>query len=336
MNIISAYTDFKFLGGAEKVCLQLARELNNSNEIPLVLTTTPLSEIHFDYTKDKKYQFIDITFAALLKLQNGSVILSHHRKITTVLVVFSFFLCKHFKIIHIAHTTFNNYRYLTLFPRHIVAVSNAVKNNLIRYFKVHPNSITVIYNGLKDEYIPDFSLEKRERDCVKVIIPARIEQVKKQIEFFKYTKNQLSEHITIYFAGDGPLFKVLKDIIGDSSQYILLGHIKMMQQLYAFDYVSLFSEKEGLPTALIEGCMFNKPLITNALDSVMEINIDKYNGYVAKSYTELISLLNNIPLPDSATYKILSSNSRRHYTDKFTFKEMVTKYKSLIEFYTTG
>jgi glycosyltransferase involved in cell wall biosynthesis len=86
-----------------------------------------------------------------------------------------------------------------------------------------------------------------------------------------------------------------------------------------------------LGNVLIEGCMFRKPLITNDIASVLEVNKHGYNGFVAKNWNELINIFNSLPDPVSDEYKRLSYNAKRQYEEYFTLEKMIKNYKELIE-----
>ncbi|MEO3205587.1 glycosyltransferase, partial [Parabacteroides distasonis] len=153
------------------------------------------------------------------------------------------------------------------------------------------------------------------------------------IEFVKRTKGKISSNIKIYFAGKGPDEKALIDEIKNSNQYIVLGFIDVYKELYNYDYVCLFSKKEGLPLSLIDGCMFAKPLITNDIKSVLDINMNGYNGFVVSDWEGLIECINNLPLPGTGEYHRLSFNSRKVYENKFLFYAMIDNYKKYLSMF---
>lgn len=329
MKVITIYPHFEERGGASDLALSLA-QLLNVKEKPIVLTN---SAINKDYIQ-LNISFERFNFSNIRKYHSkDTIFISHHRKYTTILVLVNYFLfINKLKIIHVSHSLFYNLKWISFFPKHIVAVSNAVKENLISFFKLKEENIQVIFNGIYDYYVSNEHLDnaKFSNKEIKIILPAALLPVKQQVELVKRTKGKISSHVKIFFAGKGPDEEKLRLEIGDSDQYVMLGFVDIYKVLYDYDYVCLFSQKEGLPLSLIDGCMFKKPLITNNINSVLDINVNAYNGFVLSGWSELIKCLNNLPLVGSVEYDRLSFNSRIVYENKFSLDMMLDNYKILL------
>ena len=329
MRIITIYSNFENKGGAQDVALQIAKHLNRSSQcLPIVLTQTPICNIIKDYKQQGDFR--KFSFSEVKNLKNEQTIfISHSRNTTTLLMLYRILLGKNLKIVHVAHNTFTNLKWGTIFPKHIIAVSNGVKENLIDYFKIKEERIHVILNGMKD--VKNENNQKSDDNNISILLPGRICPVKQQVEIVKYTKGKLLPHIHIYFAGAGEDEVKLKEVIGDSKQYRYLGHINMKENLNRFDYVCLFSKKEGLGLSLIEGCMFGKPLITNDLPSVLDVNKENETGFVFKSLKSLTDGLNSLPFPNSKEYLYMSHNARLRYESFFTEEKMIQQYKKILQ-----
>lgn len=100
----------------------------------------------------------------------------------------------------------------------------------------------MIYNGLEDS--GENRNVVRNDGIVKILLPGRICNVKRQIEIVKKTRGKLLEHINIYFAGVGSDADKLKLEIGVLKQYHYLGYINIKETLNQYDYVCLFSQKK--------------------------------------------------------------------------------------------
>ena len=328
MRIISIYPNFANKGGAQDIALCLAKKMNK-DQLPIILTETPFQEI------EKEYRIGDVIFEKfsikniLRYADNETVFISHHRKNTSLLVLLKHILGKKL-LIHVAHNIFTNLKLFSLFPENVIAVSSAVKENLIQYFKLSPRNVKVIYNGLEDS--GENRNVVRNDGIVKILLPGRICNVKRQIEIVKKTREKLLEHINIYFAGVGSDADKLKLEIGVLKQYHYLGYINIKETLNQYDYVCLFSQKEGFPLSLIEGCMFGKPLITNNIPSVLDINDNGQTGFVFSDFESFVEGCNNLPLPNSNEYIRLSMNARMKYKEKFTEDRMISEYKQVVEF----
>lgn len=326
MRVITIYPNFKNRGGAQGVALQLAKGLNDK-DIPIVLTKTPEQHIISDY-KDGVH-FESFSFNSVRKYCNiDTVFLSHHRKYTSVLLFFNIFLRKRLNIVHVVHSTFSNLKFLSFFPKKVIAVSNGVRKNLIEYFSLSPQNVKVIFNGIKDMRV-DQPL-RAEDGKIKILLPARICAVKQQVDLVLRTKRKLLSHIHIYFAGVGEDMENLQNVINNEGQYHYLGYISLEDEIHKYDYICLFSQKEGLPLSLIEGCMFGKPLITNDISSVLDVNEPNETGFVYSDFDSLIEGLNNLPYHNTNEYTRLSENARKRYEDYFTEEKMIARYREVI------
>lgn len=163
-----------------------------------------------------------------------------------------------------------------------------------------------------------------------ILLPGRICAVKQQVKIVEYCKGKLAPHIQIDFASVGDDRERLKQAIKDSSQFHYWGFVSMKDCLSHYDYVLLFSEKEGLRSSLIEGRMFCKPLITNDIHAVLDVNEDKKTGFVYPTFEKLLEGLNQLLLSGSEEYKSLSANTRKKYVQNFTEERMIAAYKELL------
>ncbi len=324
MRIINTYPNFSNQGGAQDVSIQLGNSLNMKENY--ILTDTPKERICKAY-RDKAI-FLKFSLRNINRLiSDDTIFISHHRKHTSILVLLNGICRKKIKLIHIAHNTFTDLKLFSFFPDNVIAVSSGVRENLIRHFRVKPNNIALIHNGLKDDFTEQ-NLPARDDDQIRIILLGRINSVKRQLEIARYAKGKLHTNIKFYFAGKGEDEELLKNEIADDVNFEYLGQINVKEQLPLFDYVCLFSEKEGLPLSLIEGLMFGKPLITNTLPAVLDVN--KNTGFVFATLDELISGLNMLPDRMSADYGELSYNARQRYEKYFTEEKMISNYKKLL------
>ena len=170
-------------------------------------------------------------------------------------------------------------------------------------------------------------------DMIKILIAGRICDAKQQVNIVRNTKGRLNNNIYCYFVGTGEDEEKLKSEIKNSHQYIYLGYKNIKDIIENFDYVCLFSKNEGLGLTLIEGCMFGKPLITNDISPVIEINENGKTGFVFHDFNSLVSGLNSLPGPDTEKYKKLSINARHKYEKNFQEHLMISTYKDYLKRY---
>lgn len=330
-TIFNLYKDFRKVGGAEKVAIQLHSMFRSRFSNSLLMGNHSYDEVNSNYRIEKdEYQEFKLT--NIFKLR-GCIVLSHHRKNTSLLYLANKVLGLKIRLIHIAHNEFFNLRRVTFYPDEIIAVSQRVKDNLVSYFKIDQEKITVIHNGLPDNFNNiDVNGSKfpTKDDNVKILYGARITEVKGQLRLVNNLKGKLHKGIKIYFAGLGEDVPALKELIKDDVNFEYLGLIDFKDSLGKYDFCMLFSSNEGLPLSLIEACSFKLPIICNDVGGNTEIVEDKKNGFVVNSYDELVTLLNSgIPHPTTKEYQLLSECSRVVYERKF--KENIM-YRSYLKF----
>lgn len=327
MIVVTVYPRFVSKGGAQDIALAVAKGIS-PNVPPIILFDNPNI---CDYYKKENVRWIKFKISTIRKLhKQGAIFISHHRKLTTRLMLISYvFFFNRLKVIHVAHNTFNTLKAVTIFPKRIIAVSKTVKENLVNYFKISEERVSVIYNGIIDKY-DENKAHPYDPENIKILFIGRIVPVKKQIEFFNISKGKINSNIKISFGGIGEEYDKLKELTKDNPQYHTLGLIDVNIELPKYDYVCLFSEKEGLPLSLIEGCMLAKPLLTNTIPSSLEVNKTGYNGYASDTWDGIIDMINRLSSISNHQYDQLSSNSRKLFISQFQHNVMIAKYRNYL------
>jgi glycosyltransferase involved in cell wall biosynthesis len=327
--IYNCYPDFAKYGGAELITISLTKQFKERLIHSEILLLTQSKRVNDNYNLEGvEIQYL--TLKKVLSLTKEDLIISHHRKCTTLLFLLKILLLKKYKLVHVAHNEFFSLKYFSYFPTLIVAVSNRVKENLVNYFKVNPSRISVIYNGLEDV---TYDTNKYKSEKINILYPARITDVKQQIKIVNELRDKILPHVTVFFAGLGEKSdeSELNLVIGNHPQFKYIGHINIHQNICNFDYVLLFSKLEGLPTVLIEACMYCKPIICNDVGGNLEILEDKKNGFFANSFSDLVDVINALPNSSTSTYLQLSHYARKTYESKFTINIMMENYLKLID-----
>ncbi|QRQ61207.1 glycosyltransferase family 4 protein [Sphingobacterium multivorum] len=328
--VLNFYVNFRRVGGAEKVAVELSRLLAGDVFSSKIMGLNKFEENNKFYNiTNSEY----LRFSFFRYLTDGkSVIISNHRKLTTLLLILKKIFRLKTRIIHVSHNEFFNLQRLTLFPKDIVAVSEKVKQNLIKEFKVKPQDITVIHNGIHDPYLNTSFVGPKlyNTNEIKILYPARINTVKGQIRLVNALKDQISKSIIIDFAGEGEDSDSLEKLIEGDFNFRYLGHVDIGKVMVEYDYVMLFSENEGLPLSLIEATSYGKPIICNSVGGNEEIVVSGVNGYVVNEYEKLIDLINYLDKITMKEYKEMCYSSRNQFEQFFSEKEMLDKYKDLI------
>ena len=156
MNILFLYTQLG-VGGAQKVIIDLVNNLDEKNfKITLACDGgSRLFKIN-NNIKVTNIKFLNkspigiinsiVRLYKIVKEENIDIIHSHHRY-TTALANLIFIFNKNIKVIHTEHNVFPDKNFINLRGKNIIAVSNVVKDNLIKN-RVKEKNIKLIYNAI--------------------------------------------------------------------------------------------------------------------------------------------------------------------------------------------
>lgn len=329
MLIISLYTNLNTVGGAQNMCLSIHSGLIQKEDIDqgFVCSFTSYQQLDPTYKeKIQKKEYLKFNPVKLLLNHPDAIFISHHRKITTLLVLTAKLLFKKIKIVHVAHTQSRKLKHFTLLPNKIISVSRKVNQNIRDYFSVKTNK--VIYNGIKN---CRGSVKSEMTKTIKILWPGKIYDLKQQLKITAHLKGNLPENVTILFAGDGPQLEMLKKETQDTPQFNVLGYIKDMEALYnEVDFVLLFSKNEGLPLSLIEAISYGVPCICNDVGGNVEVIQNGKNGLVVSTVTALKNTLQMLPAMTNETYAELSRNAIEVFKNKFSYDKMIDNYYKYI------
>lgn len=334
MRIIHAFPFFRRFGGAQKVILNLHKHFSKEYDTYLFSFQDYISIHEIFKARVKRENYLSFRFSNLKKIKN-SVVFSHDRKMTFIFMLLRFFFS--FRLIHVAHGVYYKYSWATLFPKKNVAVSEAVKKNLVTYFRVKNEHVQKIYNGVEDQGTDNVKVRLHSPDRIRILFLGQIDQNKQQIKVVQELKSSLDPKIVISFAGEGNDAERLNKYIQDHScgdQFKYIGFQTNIPDLISeHDYVMLFSKNEGLGISLIESCMMGRPIITKASGGSAacgEICVDGYNGFVANNFDELRIVLNRRIHISSDAYLQLCFNARQIYNKNFRIETMETNYSLLL------
>lgn len=262
----------------------------------------------------------------------NSVVIIHERRLLPLMWLLRHIPGLNLKCVYVHHNELYGNKWLSLFPKNIVAISDAGIRNLTDYFGVSQADITKIHNCVRETSPCEPRTKKFDPDNITILYPARINSVKRQIEIVTHLKCKLDPRVRILFAGTGPQYEELKSQCEGLTQFQALGFRDDIPLLMSnSDFVMLFSSQEGLPISLIEGAIFSLPLICNNVGGNYEIAQEGRNLVKITNWDQLIPTLNTLPLMSEREYNSLSQSSRDIYIGNFTFDIFKTKYTRLIE-----
>lgn len=315
--------------GVQKVLMDIHHAISENYDAKIV-GTIPYYSIHKDL-KIGRNEYVHFHHPFMF---HNSIVILHERKFLAFFWILNHILFQNIKLIYIHHSVFFNHKMMSIMPSTVVAISDEGVNNLISYFKTPSKNIHKIYNCVDD--IHPSTHKYSDNKTIKILYPARINEVKRQVEVVQNLKGKLSSRIKILFAGEGPLSVNLKNEIKDCSNFVFLGYRSDIYNLLAeCDYMMLFSKQEGLPITLIEATMMGVPILCNNVGGNKEIVKNNKNGFVfeVNDWEALINKINSLPEIPKESYLKMSTESRTVYEQNFTFKTFKEKYLTLLKNY---
>ncbi len=285
---------------------------------------------------DKVNGNLGISEGDYLRLRNpfmfrNSVVIIHERRLLPLMCLLGHIPGLNLKCAYVHHNELYGNKRLSLFPKNIVAISDAGIRNLTGYFGVPRTNITKIHNCVRETSPCVPRTKKFDPDNITILYPARINSVKRQIKIVNHLKGKLDPRIKIMFAGTGPQYEEFENLCKGSTQFHALGFRNDIPELMQnCDFMMLFSKHEGLPISLIEAAKTGLPAICNNVGGNIEIVQDSKNGIVTNEWDSLIAVLNNLPNLKQLDLDKMSSEGREIYMNCFNFTIFKNNYRKLI------
>lgn len=311
--------------GIQRVLLDIHEALKDDFDAKIV-GNIPFQKVHAN---------LGISKGDYLKFRNplmfrNSVVIIHERRLLPVMWLLTHIPGLNVKCVYIHHNELYGNKHLSLFPKNIVAISDAGIRNLTEYFGVPHSHITKIHNCVRETTPYQTRTRKFNPDEIKILYPARINSVKQQIEIVSHLRGKLDSRVKILFAGTGPLYEELKALCDGDDQFQALGFRDDIPNLMKeCDFMMLFSKHEGLPISLIEAIQTGIPAICNDVGGNTEIIKDGYNGIVVNDWDALTDALNHLPEINKRQISKMCDNSRETFP-LFSFESFKQNYRLLI------
>jgi glycosyltransferase involved in cell wall biosynthesis len=168
-------------------------------------------------------------------------------------------------------------------PDRIVAVSGAVRDELVAGYELDPETITVIPNA-RDERLfapPD---SRDQRDPATLIFIGHMTATKRPDEFVKMVSSLRGRgaRLNARMVGDGPLLADMA-ALGEQSGVEVLGRrddvAALLRGADIFVFTSV-SEGEGMPGVLIEAALSGLPIVTTDVPGARDVVDDGLSGFV--------------------------------------------------------
>jgi len=234
----------------------------------------------------------------------------------------------------------------------VVAISNYVKNEIIKKYKIDKEKVEVINRGvdvdyydkkISDDDVKNFLNKNSINPNKKIILyPARLTNWKGHLEFLDVFKKINDDNYFLYFVGDTKNQSYFQKV-QNKINYLKLTNCKIIGNLNKDDLkimyylssiiVSLPIQSEGFGRIIGEALVMKKKILAFNYGGVK----DQLNGLdeIYKTeplvYDNLHLKLQDLVEIDNERFLNISNNSRDHIIKNFSKEQMVKKYLNLYE-----
>ena len=363
INILHIYQNSK-IGGVQQQLLSLLKAYSRERFNPIFCCLGPKEEIGKEI-EETKIEFIPLNKLRYNRFSLGIVlelyrlmkkkqihVVRTHRYRSNLYGRLAAFLAGVPVIIASVHDNYRTdkrpkrrimNRILSKITDKIVAVSEDVKEDIIRYDSINPSKIDVIPNGIDVER---FNPEKNTTDIRKEfsledddivigfigrIVPAK--GLEYLLNALPYLKEEFKS-IKLLIVGEGSLVEKLKESAKKNNIFdniLFTGRRRDIPEILASINIFVMpSIAEGLPNALLEAMAMGKPIVTTEVGGIPEIVKNGFNGLLVppRDTLSLSKAIKELISNDRLAAK-LGQAARDLVHDNLSIKAIAQKWQSL-------
>ncbi len=236
-----------------------------------------------------------------------------------------------------------NHRVFSMFRDKVTAVSEELRDFLIKEVGIPSKKVVRIYNGVdvKDHDISvDQAAKKKElglsSDARVIGIVARLVPVKDHATLFRAFKKirEKTDNVKLLVVGDGQLRDVLKRLaeeLGQAGDIIFAGNRSDVRELlYVMDIVCLSSLSEGLSLTLAEAMASKRAVVATGVGGNNELIESGKNGIlVPPSDSDAMAEAIESLLGDNNKRASMGRMARIRIEEGFDINNIVDEYENL-------
>ncbi|PIP68613.1 MAG: hypothetical protein CO035_01095 [Candidatus Omnitrophica bacterium CG_4_9_14_0_2_um_filter_42_8] len=350
------------IGGISTYTVSLARALKaNGHEVFVAsnggmlvpeLAQSGVSHINIDILTKSELSpkvFRAISEVAKIVKRLHIDIVHSQTRITQVIGFFVSKLCA-VPLVTTCHGFFNKNIGRILLPAwgdRVIAISDAVKENLINYFGVNKDKVLMIYNGIEiKKFLKDFSEDEKDklkdrfgikRDYSVIGMIARFTPDKGHdtllYALFEILKKK--PNVQLVFAGDGDKrhqIEKLSQRLGLSDNVVFIKPQLSTVNVLAIMDIFMFTpaRREGLGLALLEAMASRKPIVATNVGGISNVIENNVNGFLVEpSRPGLLPEPVLRLLKDKALYAKMAQAGREIVVRKFSINGMADRTEEL-------
>lgn len=227
---------------------------------------------------------------------------------------------------------------LTLcYATHIVAVSDQVKESIVKRMPAVQRPVSVITNGI---LIEQSLLSKTKEqlglqpDIFVIGAVGRLVSVKRFDYLISTCARMSNVHIVII--GAGPAYQLLSDKItsGNFRNVSIIEHVDALHYYALFDCFVQPSIREGISLALLEAMSYGKPCIVTGIHGYHPVITHKKDGLIVCPYDQEALCNTILSLQKDPLYgQRLGYFAQQLVRSRFSVDQMVRSYKYLFDHY---
>ena len=235
---------------------------------------------------------------------------------------------------------------------YIVAISNYVREEIIKNYQINPNKIKVINRGVDLDFYDGKPLDEKKLmnflnqnyispNYKTILYPGRLTEWKGQIQFLNIIEKLKDKPYIFYFVGDNKNSNYTKNLIQQikiknlDNNCKIMGHfdkenLKMMY--YCSDLViSMPLKPEGFGRIISESIAMNKIIIANNIGGAKNQleNLDDIYKIDTNESDKIVDKINFILETPLENFEKLKFQSREYIVNNFSKKQMLENYFNL-------
>lgn len=223
----------------------------------------------------------------------------------------------------------------------VLAVSQGVKDRLVRFYGYAPEKIRVIYAGIDAKRFAPATEDARgllrknleiPDEAVVLVSTARLDKIKRLDRLIRAFGVLSFEHddLWLLLTGDGPLSDELRSLaqsVNNCSHIRFLGYVEEVRPiLWASDIYVLPSDDEGFGIALAEAMACGLVCVATKTIGPSEILQDGVNGFLTEpSYEDILKGLERALKLSHKERKAIGNRARQRILKSFRVEEATAK-----------
>lgn len=218
-----------------------------------------------------------------------------------------------------AHSLVQGYQWISFRSEKIIAVSNAVRNEIINRYHVDEKKVETMYNCVEEmprssaDDIANLRKELSIPEQNKIILYVGRVEAQKGVHYIKNAFRQVvtrCTNVTLLMVGNSGQSSQSTELVGNGSQLIILPPRGNIHPYFHMSYIVVLpTEKDSFPYVMVEAGAASKPFIGSSVDGIAEFIDDGKNGLLFPAGDEeKLALLIEELLNDGEKAALLGEN----------------------------